>query len=70
MSSLQATQDTHSGFALWKLPIGDRLNISLGGRVDDPAFHEILRNHHVETIHSREASLDDVFVEVTGRQLT
>ncbi|WP_234828684.1 hypothetical protein, partial [Mycobacterium tuberculosis] len=22
------------------------------------------------TIHSREASLDDVFVEVTGRQLT
>lgn len=37
---------------------------------DDPAFHAVLRNHHVETIHSCEASLDDVFVEVTGRQLT
>ncbi|WP_421840587.1 ABC transporter ATP-binding protein [Mycobacterium sp.] len=36
---------------------------------DDPAFHEVLRRHHVETIHSREASLDDVFVEITGRQL-
>lgn len=36
---------------------------------DDPAFHAVLRDHHVETIHSREASLDDVFVEVTGRRL-
>lgn len=37
---------------------------------DDPDFHVLLRNRHVETIHSREASLDDVFVEVTGRRLT
>ena len=37
---------------------------------DDPVFHAVLREQHVETIHSREASLDDVFVEVTGRQLT
>lgn len=36
---------------------------------DDPAFHAMLRDHHVETIHSREASLDDVFVETTGRRL-
>lgn len=36
---------------------------------DDPAFHALLRERQVETIHSREASLDDVFVEVTGRQL-
>jgi fluoroquinolone transport system ATP-binding protein len=36
---------------------------------DDPAFHAVLRGRHVETIHSREASLDDVFVEVTGRRL-
>lgn len=35
LSSLQATQDTNSAFALWKLPIGERLNVSLGGRVDD-----------------------------------
>jgi fluoroquinolone transport system ATP-binding protein len=37
---------------------------------DDPAFHAVLRDQHVATIHSREASLDDVFVEVTGRRLT
>lgn len=42
----------------------------MDGLADDPDFHAILRNHHVETIHSREASLDDVFVEVTGRQLS
>jgi vitamin B12 transporter len=28
-------QDTNSVFALWQLPIGVRLNITLGGRVDD-----------------------------------
>ncbi|SOJ54573.1 Fluoroquinolones export ATP-binding protein [Mycobacterium simulans] len=43
---------------------------AMDGLADDPAFHSVLRNHHVETIHSREASLDDVFVEVTGRRLT
>ncbi|MBX9983566.1 ABC transporter ATP-binding protein [Mycobacterium gordonae] len=36
---------------------------------DDPAFYAVLKEHRVETIHSREASLDDVFVEVTGRRL-
>jgi fluoroquinolone transport system ATP-binding protein len=42
----------------------------LDGLGDDPAFHAVLRGHHVETIHSREASLDDVFVEITGRRLS
>ncbi|OCB46060.1 ATP-binding protein [Mycobacterium malmoense] len=42
---------------------------AMDGLVDDPAFHAVLREHHVETIHSREASLDDVFVEITGRRL-
>jgi fluoroquinolone transport system ATP-binding protein len=37
---------------------------------DDRAFHALLRQHHVETIHSTEASLDDVFVEITGRRLS
>ncbi|MBU9763744.1 ABC transporter ATP-binding protein [Mycobacterium sp. TNTM28] len=37
---------------------------------DNPEFHATLRDHQVETIHSREASLDDVFVEVTGRKLS
>jgi fluoroquinolone transport system ATP-binding protein len=38
--------------------------------VDDDAFHALLRTRHVETIHSREASLDDVFVDVTGQRLS
>nr|WP_249792586.1 TonB-dependent receptor [Bradyrhizobium sp. BRP22] len=32
---LTGTQDTNSVFALWQLPIGERLNITMGGRVDD-----------------------------------
>ncbi|WP_373140340.1 ABC transporter ATP-binding protein [Mycobacterium marinum] len=43
---------------------------SLDTLADDPAFHAVLREHQVETIHSREASLEDVFVEVTGRRLS
>jgi fluoroquinolone transport system ATP-binding protein len=42
----------------------------LDGLADDVGFHAVLRDHQVATIHSREASLDDVFVEVTGRRLT
>ena len=42
----------------------------LDGLADDPSFHSLIRAHHVETIHSKEASLDDVFVETTGRQLS
>ena len=30
-----ATQDTNALFGLWQLPIGERLTVSLGGRVDD-----------------------------------
>jgi len=42
----------------------------MDGLADDPGFHDLLRTRHVETIHSREASLDDVFVEITGRRLS
>jgi fluoroquinolone transport system ATP-binding protein len=42
----------------------------MDGLADDPGFHAVLRENQVATIHSREASLDDVFVEVTGRRLT
>ena len=42
---------------------------AMEGLADDEGFHAVLRDHHVETIHSAEASLDDVFVEVTGRRL-
>ncbi|PRC44679.1 ATP-binding protein, partial [Mycobacterium sp. ITM-2017-0098] len=43
---------------------------SIDGLAEDPDFHAVLRNHHVETIHSKEASLDEVFVDVTGRSLS
>lgn len=32
---LAKQQDTNSAFALWSVPIGERLNVTLGGRVDD-----------------------------------
>src|SRR5258705_10665560 len=35
LPQLAKAQDTDSVFALWQLPIGERLNITLGGRVDD-----------------------------------
>jgi fluoroquinolone transport system ATP-binding protein len=35
----------------------------------DPAFLDLVRRGGVETIHSREASLDDVFVQITGGRL-
>jgi fluoroquinolone transport system ATP-binding protein len=47
----------------------DTAEFAMDGLAEDPAFHSVLRNHHVETIHSREASLEEVFVEITGRRL-
>lgn len=47
----------------------DTADFPMDGLGDNRAFHEGLRRRQVETIHSREASLDDVFVEVTGRRL-
>ena len=36
---------------------------------DNREFMTLLRDHAVETIHSQEATLEDVFVQVTGRSL-
>lgn len=41
----------------------------LDGLADDRAFHQVLREREVQTIHTREASLADVFIRVTGRAL-
>jgi len=48
----------------------EKAEFGMDGLADDAGFHTVLRDNQVETIHSREASLDDVFVEVTGRRLT
>jgi fluoroquinolone transport system ATP-binding protein len=46
-----------------------RREFALPGIGDDPTFAALLRDHEVETIHTREATLDDVFVAVTGGRL-
>ncbi len=35
----------------------------------DTTFQRLLQSHPIETIHSSEATLEDVFVQVTGRSL-
>jgi vitamin B12 transporter len=37
MPMLAGEQTTHAGFALWQLPIADRLFLTLGARIDDVA---------------------------------
>ncbi|MFV1988476.1 MAG: ABC transporter ATP-binding protein, partial [Gemmatimonadota bacterium] len=41
----------------------------LDGLAGDPAFQAVLRDHRIETMHSQETTLEQVFVEVTGRSL-
>jgi len=41
----------------------------LDGLADDADFLDTLRGGRLETMHSQEATLDDVFVEATGRTL-
>ncbi len=47
-----------------------RREFPLDGIGQNEAFHALLVGARVETIHSREASLADVFIAVTGRTLT
>ncbi len=46
-----------------------RQSFALDGLGEDQGFARLLREHEVETIHSQEASLEDVFVKTTGRRL-
>ena len=46
-----------------------RVDFPLDGLVENAAFHDVLRERDVQTIHTREASLADIFIRVTGRQL-
>lgn len=47
----------------------ERSELPLEGLGDNPEFLAILRRREIETIHTLEASLDDIFVRVTGRRL-
>lgn len=42
----------------------------LDGIGEDEVFASLLRAHRVETIHSQETTLENVFIEVTGEALT
>jgi len=42
---------------------------ALDGLADDAAFLRGLRERHVATVHSQETTLEQVFIEVTGRGL-
>ncbi|MGE5484739.1 MAG: ATP-binding cassette domain-containing protein [Ignavibacteriales bacterium] len=42
---------------------------ALKGLADNAAFIETLRNERVLTIHSKEPTLEDIFIRVTGRRL-
>jgi fluoroquinolone transport system ATP-binding protein len=51
---------------------GDRTvqaDFPLDGLADNVAFLQVLRDRDVQTIHTREATLADVFIRVTGRAL-
>jgi fluoroquinolone transport system ATP-binding protein len=51
---------------------GDGVNcreFPLSGLGENSEFLELLRSHEVQTIHSLEASLEDVFIHLTGRTL-
>jgi fluoroquinolone transport system ATP-binding protein len=47
----------------------ERSEFPLEGLGDNPEFLGILRRREIETIHTLEATLDDIFVRVTGRKL-
>lgn len=49
---------------IWK-----ELTIPLGEMKTSADFMEIVKNHEVQTIHSQEATLEDVFIQLTGRTL-
>ena len=45
-------------------------DFELDGLADNPAFLALLRSARVQTIHTQEATLADVFIELTGSPLT
>lgn len=46
------------------------VDFPLAGLGRNAAFLELLRQHDVQTLHTQEATLEDVFIEVTGQSLT
>ncbi|MEO0975153.1 MAG: ABC transporter ATP-binding protein [Pseudomonadota bacterium] len=53
----------------WRGENAGEARFPLDGLADNGAFRDALRHPQLTSVHSLEASLDDVFVEVTGRSL-
>jgi fluoroquinolone transport system ATP-binding protein len=47
----------------------EQREFALEGLGDDAEFLALLRAGRVQTIHTQEASLEDIFIRVTGRSL-
>ena len=47
----------------------DRAEFDLATLGSEPTFQQLLNTGKIETIHSLEATLEEVFIEVTGRRL-
>ncbi|MBN2281767.1 MAG: ABC transporter ATP-binding protein [Candidatus Marinimicrobia bacterium] len=42
---------------------------SMNNLADNEPFREILKNYRIETIHSQEATLEEIFIKTTGKRL-
>jgi fluoroquinolone transport system ATP-binding protein len=47
----------------------ESMEFDLRGLGSDPLFMDIINNKDIETIHTQEASLEDVFIKITGQSL-
>jgi fluoroquinolone transport system ATP-binding protein len=47
----------------------ERTEFPLDGLADQPEFMDILRAASIQTMHTQETTLEDIFVQVTGRAL-
>jgi fluoroquinolone transport system ATP-binding protein len=47
----------------------ENARFALDGLPDNQAFLELMRSRPIESVHSQEATLDDVFIKVTGEAL-
>ncbi|HRQ22645.1 MAG TPA: ABC transporter ATP-binding protein [Anaerolineales bacterium] len=47
----------------------EQRDFSLAGLADNAEFLGILRDEHVRTLHTQEATLENIFIQMTGRSL-
>jgi fluoroquinolone transport system ATP-binding protein len=47
----------------------ERQDFPLDGLNDNDAFQQLLRRDDLQTIHSQETTLENIFIQVTGRKL-